>query len=82
MKTATCTWGEGPDVLLSFNGDRFILYEDPKHDKAPRGDYRHGHVTNGSMDLTAEEAEELGMQLIHAAREARELQRTAIAMNM
>lgn len=68
---ASCTWGDGPDIMLVIEGEdenddnnnRFILYEDPKHQLPPRADYIHGYVTNGSMDLTANEARILAARL-------------------
>jgi len=75
MKKATCTWGDGPDVLLVLEDDFFILYEDPKHLEPPRGDYVHGYVTKGSMNLTADEALALAGQLRKAAMLAKELER-------
>jgi hypothetical protein len=76
MIDATCTWGDGPDVMLTFKDYIFVLYEDPKHTKPPRGDYTHGYVTKGSTDLTADEALELAARLTEAANNAKELDRT------
>jgi hypothetical protein len=73
MKTATCTWGDGPDVLLSLEDDNFMLYEDPKHNKPPQGDPAHGYVTKGSSCLTADEALSLSIELRIAANEAKAL---------
>jgi len=70
MMRAICTWGDGPDVMLTIDGERFILYEDVKYDEPPKGDCVHGHVNKGSMDLTANEAQALGYQLISAATQA------------
>ena len=70
MMRAICTWGDGPDVLLTIDGERLILHEDPKHNEPPKGDCIHGHVTKGSIDLTADEAQALGYQLINAATQA------------
>lgn len=73
---ATCTWGDGPDVLVSFEGHPFILYEDAKNDPPPRGQWVHGYVSIGSFDLTAEEAMKLSDQLKAAAQNAMELDRS------
>lgn len=73
---ATCTWGDGPDVLVDLNGTGVILYEDPKHHKPPRGDFKHGYITEGSFDLTAEEAEILSNELKTAAAAARSLDKS------
>ena len=73
MKKATCTWGDGPDVMLTLEDDWFVLYEGPKHQSPPRGDYLYGYVTKGSTDLTADEALELAAQLTSAANSAKEL---------
>jgi len=73
---ATCTWGDGPDVLVSFENHPFILYEDAKNDPPPRGQWVHGYVSIGSFDLTAEEAMNLSDQLKAAAQSAMELDRS------
>ena len=70
---ATCTWGDGPDVLVELKGTGVILYEKPKHNKPPRGDFKHGFITEGSFDLTVEEAEIFGNELLLAAKQAREI---------
>ena len=70
---ATCTWGEGPDVLVELTGTNVILYEDPKHNTPPQGDYKHGFITEGSFDLTIAEAEHLASELLTAANKAKEL---------
>ena len=75
MKRAACTWGDGPDVLLVFEDDYFMLYEDPKHNKPPQGSPTHGYVTKGSADLTVDEALTLAFQLTEAANNAKELDR-------
>ena len=73
---ATCTWGEGPDVLVTFERHPFILYEDAKNDSPPRGQWKHGYVSIGSFDLTADEAIMLADQLKKAAEAAMELDRS------
>lgn len=70
----SCTWGDGPDVLVTFKNFPFILYEDPKNDPPPRGQWVHGYVSKGSFDMNIEEAEELASLLNEAARYARELE--------
>ncbi len=72
MKRATCTWGDGPDVILDLKDDTFILYENPIHVKSSS---IYGHVTKGSMDLTADEALELAAELEAAANNAKDLDR-------
>lgn len=68
MVKASCTWGDGPDVMVSFSKDKegrsipFILYENPIY-----GSWLHGHVENGSFDLTTKEALKLAAELIEAA---------------
>lgn len=73
MKRAACTWGDGPDVVLDLKDDTFILYENPIHVKSSS---IYGHVTKGSMDLTADEALALAAHLEAAANNAKELERT------
>ena len=75
MINATCTWGDGPDVMLTFDDYIFVLYEDPKHQAPPHGDYAYGYVTKGSTDLTADEALILAAHLTDAANNAKELDR-------
>lgn len=70
---ASCTWGEGPDVLLVLDGKPLVCYEDPKNDPPPRGQWKHGYVSKGSIDLTRNEALELAEQLFRAAAACREL---------
>ena len=72
----SCTWGEGPDVLVTFESHPFILYEDAKNDSPPRGQWKHGYVSMGSFDMTADEAEKLSYELRTAARTARKLDRS------
>jgi len=67
MIKASCTWGDGPDVLISLNGKPLVCHEDPKNDPPPRGQWVHGYVSEGSMDLTKDEARELAAQLLIAA---------------
>lgn len=70
MIKATCTWGEGEDVLLVIEGHNFMLYENPKKfDRAV-----HGIVENGSVFLTAEEAKQLASELLLAAKAVEELE--------
>jgi len=64
---ATCTWGDGPDVLITLDGLPFICHEDPKNDPPPRGQWVHGYVSKGSFDLTQSEARILAHELIMAA---------------
>jgi len=73
MIKASCTWGEAEDVLLAFDGTPFMLYENPKW--KDRG--VHGFVEKGSASLTAAEAEVLGHQLLAAAAQARQLDKSA-----
>jgi len=71
---ATCTWGDGPDVMVTLKDKPYILYEDPSdHDH-----FMHGVVWEGSFDLTAKEALDLASRLQQAAFAAMELDRTAI----
>lgn len=72
MIDATCTWGEGPDVMITFKDHHVVLHEDPKHHKPPQGDYTHGYVTYGTVDLTAKEALSLAASLIVAANAVEE----------
>lgn len=66
---AVCAWGEGPDVLLVLEGTPVMLYENPVDlDRAV-----HGYVRQGSIELTADEAEQLADELLLRVKQAREL---------
>jgi len=68
----TCTWGDGPDVMLSLDGSIMVIHNDPLDKDA----WAHGTVSDGSLDLTADEAEELAYGLIASAKAARELKKS------
>lgn len=66
---ASCTWGDGPDVLITLDDLLFMLYEPPDQlDRAV-----HGLVKKGSFALTANEALKFAKQLKQAALSAKEL---------
>lgn len=64
-----CTWGDGPDIVLSLKGDTMILLEDP----IDKDKWTNGTVSKGQMDLTAEEAESLAGRLMMASLRVKEL---------
>jgi len=66
---ASCAWGDGPDVIVSLEGTKIILYEDPHENNH----FKHGIVSEGSFDLTSNEAIELAHSLLMAARVAKDL---------
>jgi len=70
MIKVECTWGDGPDVVVTLEQHRFLLLEEPKDSHQ----FIHGVVQAGQIDLTAGDAELLAIQLQAAARKARELQ--------
>ena len=66
---ASCAWEAGLDVLISLNGEKMILHNDPIDlDK-----FTHGTITEGSVDLTIEEAEDLAHQLLNSVHQVKEL---------
>jgi len=66
--TAECTWGDGPDVLVEgHNVPTFNL------SPVENGGSIHGRVRDWQIDLTADEAENLGRHLIMSAARDREL---------
>jgi hypothetical protein len=75
MVKASCTWGDGPDVMVTFSKEKdgiikpFILYENPTY-----GKWMHGHVEEGSFDLTAKEAIKLATELIAAVGSCKDLE--------
>jgi hypothetical protein len=65
----SCTWGDGPDVLITLDDLLFMLYEPPDQlDRAV-----HGLVKKGSFALTADEALKFAKQLKQAALGAKNL---------
>ena len=66
---ATCTWGDGPDVLVTLDGKRFKCYEAVQFSKL----VDHGFVSRGSIALTRNEALDLAEQLFRAAGAAKDL---------
>ena len=69
---ATCTWGDGPDVLVELDGSIIQLYETPG-----RFDWAvHGTAGQGSICLTAKEAYAFAADLVIAAAHAESLERS------
>ena len=73
MKKATCTWGDGPDVLLHFENDHCVIYDET----IDFSRFKHGSFTKGSMSLTADEALDLAKQLETAAHQVQDLEQSA-----
>ena len=69
MIKVSCTWGEGPDILLTFKEHGIVLYEDP--DKTG---FVHGHVNNASTDLRLDQAKLLVASLQMAIQHVEELE--------
>jgi hypothetical protein len=75
MIKASCSWGDGPDVLVTLSKEKdgiskpFLLYENPIY-----GKWMHGHVEEGSFDLTAKEAIKLATELIAAVGSCKDLE--------
>ena len=65
---AECTWELGTDVLLYLEGTLLKLEESPDflHNKC-----LHGTITQGEINLTTDQAIELGNLLINAAKLAK-----------
>jgi len=78
MIRAICTWGFAEDVCIISDREKpesnVILLEDPKnHSINPQAHYKHGLVNNAQIPLTAEEAINLGVELIKCGIEAKKL---------
>jgi len=67
---AECTWGDGPDVMLSLSGSELFLLEETYSHNPPRGTSMYGHVSQGQVCLTIEEAKKLAEDLLMAAQQA------------
>lgn len=68
---ATCTWGDGPDVLVSNKNGGYILFDDPKQYPP---NFVHGMSLNGQFDLTIKQAIKLARELLRAANTAQQLE--------
>lgn len=66
---AECTWGDGPDVVLSLEGTPLTLLEVPTNTHCSMG-----MVRRGCCDLTIVEARDLASQLLCAAAQAERLE--------
>jgi hypothetical protein len=78
MIRAICTWGFAEDVLIVSDREKpetnVILLEDPKnHSINPQTYYKHGLINDAQIPLTAEQAINLGVELIKAGIEAKAL---------
>jgi len=73
MIKATCTWGEGPDIILHVRDHIVILFEDP--DKTH---YRNGTVKSASTDLSLEQAKELLHSLQQSIQHVEELEQSLL----
>jgi hypothetical protein len=70
MINAICTWGEGPDIILTNSGSSYVLYENV----TMSGRWRHGESHKGSIELTVDEAQALVNDLLHAIAYWKELE--------
>ena len=66
---AECTWGDGPDVLITLEGTSLVLYEKPSQLLS----WQHGAVSEGSLDLTVSEAKQLCYELACAIQKCEQL---------
>jgi len=67
---AECTWGDGPDVLISIKNFPMILASDV----IDKQRFKHGIVKDAWIDLTQEQARQLAHKLLKAANCAQELE--------
>jgi hypothetical protein len=78
MIKATCTWGFAEDVLIISDREKpettVILLEEPKnHSQSPQTYYKNGLVNDAQIPLTADQAINLGVELIKAGIQAKNL---------
>ncbi|MFO7824462.1 MAG: hypothetical protein R6V72_11040 [Cyclobacterium sp.] len=59
---AECSWGYGPDILISLNGIPLVLHDHPNE----MNRFKHGVVKEGSIDLTVKQAKKLLKELYDA----------------
>lgn len=67
---AECTWGDGPDVLITLKNHPMILASDV----IDKNKFKHGIVTDAWIDLTQQEARKLAYHLLEAADNAKHLE--------
>jgi hypothetical protein len=72
MVKATCTWGDGPDILLTFEDHKIVLHEEPCG-----GGFVHGTVGNSSTDLNITQAKALVTFLLMAIEQVEYLEQCA-----
>lgn len=70
-----CTWGDGPDVLISIKNHPMILASDV----IDKEKFAHGIVKDAWIDLTQEQARKLAHDLLRASNVAQELEDSAKA---
>lgn len=91
---ASCTWGDGPDVLLILEGRELLLYAAPRMpgpdnvmnpitgSKTNFGkklaEKAQGYVNEGSLCLTAPEARALASELNAAAKQAEDMDKEVV----
>lgn len=68
---AQCTWGDGPDIVLSLEGTSLVLLENP----SKFNHFKRGVVSAGSLDLTVSEAKQLRYELDCAIQMVEDLER-------
>jgi len=68
-----CTWGEGPDVLVSIKNHPMILASDVIN----KDRFTHGVVKDAWLDLTQEQARNLANELLIASEYAKALEDSA-----
>lgn len=66
-----CTWGQGPDVIVSLEGSPLVLRESPDSGK---NRFLYGVVTKGDIDLTVDQARKLGLELLDACKRIKVLE--------
>lgn len=65
-----CTWGDGPDVLITLKNHPMILASDV----IDKDKFKHGIVTDAWIDLTQQEARILAHHLLAAAENVKYLE--------
>ena len=78
---AECTWGEGPDVLVTLKDSPLWLMADPVNKEGYRFPTVKGFVTtvhgfclDAQLDLTKDQARNLGIALLEAVDEVNRLE--------
>lgn len=66
---ASCTIGDGPNIIVSLDGKELLLLEEPN-----RTNFKSGVVEHGQIELSVEEARNLVISLLSAIKQVQDFE--------